>query len=182
MQKMLDAGDRDYGRSEDRDRGLLTASPPPPPPVAPANISPPPPPVPSRSIATGMKNMTPEARAAFIQAEARKPRLKARMQALGPSAPSSTTSPTFDVIVEDRLVQEAEEKAVEAEIHAEERERLRRERLELESAKALKKGKATKLEDTPDVHIQSHGELPNQTGDKISHSINSAAPAVYLSI
>ncbi|OAX41282.1 hypothetical protein K503DRAFT_712926 [Rhizopogon vinicolor AM-OR11-026] len=148
-----DRDDRDYDRDRsyrdrDDDRGLSAASrtPPPPPPAAPTNnISqpPPPPPAPSRSPAPGTKNMTPEERKAFIQAEARK-RLEARMQALGVSTPSSTTSPTLDVTVEDRLAQEkkeAEEKAKEAERHAEERERLRRERLE--SEKALKEGKAT---------------------------------------
>ncbi|KAG2066386.1 hypothetical protein BDR04DRAFT_1106832 [Suillus decipiens] len=153
-----DRNDRDYDRdrsyrdrNDDRnlDRGLSTSTrtPPPPPPAAPANnISQPPPapaPAPSRSPAPGMKNMTPEERKAFIQAQAKK-RLEERMQALGVSAPSSTTSPTLGVGVEDRLAQEkkeAEEKAREAERQAEERERLRKERLE--SEKALKEGKAT---------------------------------------
>ena len=75
--------------------------------------------------------MTPEERQAFVRAEAER-RLKARMQALGVSSPSSA-SPTLDVSVEDRLAQEkkeAEEKVKEAEKQAEQREKLRKERLE----------------------------------------------------
>lgn len=153
-----DRDDRDYDRDRpyrdrhddrDLDHGLPTSTrtPPPPPPTALVNnISqppPPPPPAPSRSPAPGMRNMTPEERKAYIQAEAKK-RLEERKQALGFSIPSSTASPTLAVSVEDRLAQEkkeAEEKAKEAERQAEERERLRRERLENE--KALKEGKAT---------------------------------------
>ena len=78
--------------------------------------------------------MTPKERKAFIQT---KKRVEARMQALGISMFSSTTSPTLDVNVEDRLAQET----METERHTEERERLRNGWLECE--KAMKEGKMT---------------------------------------
>lgn len=177
-----DRDDRDYDRDRsyrdrnddrDLDRGLSTSmrTPPPPPPAAPANnISQPPPapaPAPSRSPAPGMKNMTPEERKAFIQAQAKK-RLEERMQALGVSAPSSTTSPTLGVSVEDRLAQEkkeAEEKAKEAERQAEERERFRKERLE--SEKALKEGKATP-QPTPTVPTPTTTAPPPAPAPKVA--------------
>ncbi|KAI6139453.1 hypothetical protein BKA82DRAFT_4225445, partial [Pisolithus tinctorius] len=75
-------------------------------------------PAPSRSPALQLKNMTPEQRKAYIQAQAKR-RLEERMQALGVSSPALTSavSPTLDS--EKR---EAEEKAREAERQAEERE------------------------------------------------------------
>ncbi|KAG1741757.1 uncharacterized protein EDB91DRAFT_313156 [Suillus paluster] len=186
-----DRDDRDYDRDRsyrdrhddrDLDRGLSTSTrtPPPPPPAAPAiNISQPapPPPAPSRSPAPGQKNMNPEERKAFIQAEAKK-RLEARMQALGVSAPSSVASPTLDVSVEDRLAQEkkeAEEKAKEAERQAEERERLRRERLE--SEKALKEGKATP-QPTPTVPTPTTTAPPPAPAPKVApQALKTRAPA-----
>ncbi|KAG1749461.1 hypothetical protein EDB19DRAFT_1680127 [Suillus lakei] len=187
-----DRDDRDYDRDRsyrdrhddrDLDRGLSTSTrtpPPPPPPAAPANNilqPPPPPPAPSRSPAPGMKNMTPEERKAFIHAQAKK-RLEERMQALGVSAPSSTTSPTLDVSVEDRLAQEkkeAEEKAKEAERQAEERERLRRERLE--SDKAFKEGKATP-QPTPTVPTPTTTAPPPAPAPKVAPpALKSRAPA-----
>ncbi|KAG2348212.1 hypothetical protein BDR05DRAFT_903524 [Suillus weaverae] len=188
-----DRDDRDYDRDRsyrdrhddrDLDRGLSTSTrtPPPPPPAAPANnISQPPPPpppaAPSRSPALGMKNMTPEERKAFVQAQAKK-RLEERMQALGYSASSSAASPTLGVSVEDRLAQEkkeAEEKAKEAERQAEERERLRRERLE--SEKALKDGKVTP-QPTPTVPTPTTTAPPPTPAPKVvSPALKLRAPA-----
>ncbi|KAG1778307.1 hypothetical protein EV702DRAFT_173967 [Suillus placidus] len=182
-----DRDDRDYDRDRsyrdrhddrDLDRGLSTSTrtPPPPPPVAPANnISQPPPPppppaAPSRSPAPTMKNMTPEERKVFVQAQAKK-RLEERMQALGYSTSSSVASPTLGVSVEDRLAQEkkeAEEKAKEAERQAEERERLRRERLE--SEKALKDGKVTP-QPTPTVPTPTTTAPPPAPAPKLCRQL-----------
>src|SRR5882762_8876385 len=118
-----DDRDRSYRRDKSRDRDYdrprsppAARSPPPPPPATtPSTISRPPaaPPAPAQSPAPSTKNMTPEERQAFIRAEARR-RMEARMQALGVATPSSSSSPTLDTSVEDRLAQErreAEEKA-----------------------------------------------------------------------
>lgn len=124
-----------------------------------------------------MKNMTPEERKVYIQAQAQK-RLEERKQALGVTAPSSTASPTLAVSVEDRLAQEkkeAEEKAKEAERQAGERERLRRERLE--SEKALKEGKATP-QPTPTVPTLTTTAPPPAPAPKVaSPALKSRAPA-----
>ncbi|KAH9842454.1 uncharacterized protein C8Q71DRAFT_732931 [Rhodofomes roseus] len=142
--------DRDYERDRDYDRDRLrdydrprsppaARSPPPAPPSAPppsAIAKPPPPaPAPTKSPAPNLKNMSGEERKAFIRAEAQR-RMQERMAALG-VAPSGSTSPKIDTSVEDRLAmekKEAEEKAHAAEKEAEERQRLRRERLENEKA------------------------------------------------
>ncbi|KAH8977407.1 hypothetical protein EDB86DRAFT_3237574 [Lactarius hatsudake] len=128
---------RDRSRSRDRDRDYEPRSPPPPPPAA-APVSspskaPPAPPAPGRSPAPNTKNMTPEERRAFIQAEAQR-RTAERMAAMGLSAPPSSTTPkpTLDTSTEDRLAREkkeAEEKARAAEEAAAERARQRDERL-----------------------------------------------------
>ncbi|KAH9053752.1 hypothetical protein EDB87DRAFT_1650194 [Lactarius vividus] len=128
--------DRDYER--ERKRSPVAARSPPPPPPAAAPISspskaPPAPPAPGRSPAPNTKNMTPEERRAFIQAEAQR-RTAERMAAMGLSAPPSSTTPkpTLDTSTEDRLAREkkeAEEKARAAEEAAAERARQRDERL-----------------------------------------------------
>ncbi|EIN07872.1 hypothetical protein PUNSTDRAFT_103983 [Punctularia strigosozonata HHB-11173 SS5] len=141
--------DRDYDRSYDRPRSpagtAARTPPPPPPPSAPSSsISKPPPPAPAPSAspapgAPNTKNMTPEERRAFIQAEAQR-RMQERMRALGVTtpAPGATGSgPALDTSVEERLAKEkaeAEAKARQAEKEAEERERQRRERLQGERA------------------------------------------------
>ncbi|KAH9019377.1 hypothetical protein EDB84DRAFT_1517396 [Lactarius hengduanensis] len=128
--------DRDYER--ERKRSPVAARSPPPPPPAAAPVSspskaPPAPPAPGRSPAPNTKNMTPEERRAFIQAEAQR-RTAERMAAMGLSAPPSSTTPkpTLDTSTEDRLAREkkeAEEKARAAEEAAAERARQRDERL-----------------------------------------------------
>ncbi|THH31859.1 hypothetical protein EUX98_g2302 [Antrodiella citrinella] len=144
--------DRPYSRGGGRERDYdrpssppVARTPPPPPPSAPPanSVARPPPPAPasSASPAANLKNMSPEQRKAFIQAEAQR-RMQERMAALGVTTPGPSTK--LDTSVEDRLAKEkkeAEEKAQAAERNAEERERLRRERLEGE--KALKEGSPT---------------------------------------
>ncbi|KAL4254402.1 Actin cytoskeleton-regulatory complex protein PAN1 [Abortiporus biennis] len=140
--------DRPYSRNRDRDYDRprsppAAREPPPPPPPAPSSsVSRPPPPSPATpapsTTPNPTKNMTPEERRAWLQAEAQR-RVQARMAALGVTPVGSSPSPKVDSTVEDRLAkekQEAEEKARAAEKEAEERERIRRERLE--SEKALK--------------------------------------------
>ncbi|KAI9451971.1 hypothetical protein BJY52DRAFT_1295264 [Lactarius psammicola] len=133
-----DRSHRSYrDRSRSRDRDYEPRSPPPPPPAA-APVSspskpPPAPPAPGRSPAPNTKNMTPEERRAYIQAEAQR-RTAERMAAMGLSAPPSSTTPkpTLDTSTEDRLAREkkeAEEKAKAAEEAAAERARQRDERL-----------------------------------------------------
>jgi hypothetical protein len=105
---------RSWERKYDRERPrspAMTRSPPPPPNAA-ASVSvvslpPPAPPTPAKSPAPNFKkNMTPEERRAFIQAEAQR-RTAERMAAMGLSAtPSSTSKPTLDSSTEDRLARE----------------------------------------------------------------------------
>jgi hypothetical protein len=129
--------DRKYDGERPRSTPATTRSPPPPPaPVAPAPVvskPPPAPPAPAKSPAANVKNMTPEERRAFIQAEAQR-RTAERMAAMGLAATSSspTPKPTLDTSTEDRLAREkkeAEEKARAAEEAAAERARQRDERL-----------------------------------------------------
>jgi len=141
--------DRDFDRSrdDDRDRDFRrpppqdTRSPPPPPPNPPSNSvnKPPPAPPPPSSTPTNMSKMTREERQAYIKAEAQR-QIQERMKALGVT--TSTSTPTVDSSVADRLAQEkreAEEKAKAAEKAEEERARARQERLANE--KAIKEGK-----------------------------------------
>ena len=129
--------DRKYDDERTRSPPAATRSPPPPPPPAapvPVVSKPAPaPPAPAKSPAANVKNMTPEERRAFIQAEAQR-RTAERMAAMGLTAsPSSPTpKPTLDTSTEDRLAREkkeAEEKARAAEEAAAERARQRDERL-----------------------------------------------------
>ncbi|KIO00856.1 hypothetical protein M404DRAFT_29251 [Pisolithus tinctorius Marx 270] len=121
-------GDRQLDRESTVDTRSATRSPPTATPAVPSasRVSSPPraASAPSRSSAPQLKNMTPEQRKAYIQAQAKR-RLEERMQALGVSspAPTSAVSPTLDSSVEDRLEREkpdVEEKAGEAERQAEE--------------------------------------------------------------
>ncbi|KAI6142281.1 hypothetical protein EDD17DRAFT_253805 [Pisolithus thermaeus] len=119
----------------------------------------------SRSPAPQLKNMTPEQRKVFIQAEAKR-RLEERMQALGVSTPTPTAavSPTLDTSVEDRLEKEkreAEEKAREAERQAEEREQLRRQKLEAE--RAIKGGRSPAPTPTPTTTAPAPSPAPVPT-------------------
>ena len=132
--------DRKYDRERARSPPSAARSPPPPPPPAapiPAVSKPPPaPPTPAKSPAANVKNMTPEERRAFIQAEAQR-RTAERMAAMGLTATpsSSTPKPALDTSTEDRLAREkkeAEEKARAAEEAAAERARQRNERLRSE--------------------------------------------------
>lgn len=123
--------DRDYDRPRSPPAAREPAPPPPPPPATSSASARSPPPAPS----TQKKVLTSAERTALAQQ-----RIRERMAALGVVAPSP--SPTIDTTVEDRLAQEkreAEEKARQAELEVENRERLRRERLEGE--KALKEGR-----------------------------------------
>ncbi|KAI6037806.1 hypothetical protein EDC04DRAFT_2868580 [Pisolithus marmoratus] len=113
-----DESDRQQDREKVADVRAATRSPPAAAPVVPA-------PATSRSPAPQLKNMTPEQRRAFIQAEA-----KRRLE----DPPTSAVSPTLDT--EKR---EAEEKAREAERQAEERQQVRKQKLEAE--RAIKAGK-----------------------------------------
>jgi hypothetical protein len=138
---------RDRDRDDDRDTDYRrpppqdTRTPPPPPPNPPSNSAtqlPPAPPPPSSTPAS-MAKMTREERQAYIKAEAQR-QIQERMKALGIT--SSTSTPTIDSSVADRLAQEkkeAEEKAKAAEKAEEERARARQERLANE--KAIKEGK-----------------------------------------
>jgi hypothetical protein len=130
--------DRKYDRGPSRSSPVSARSPPPAPPPAAsvASKSPPAAPTPGRSPAPNVKNMTPEERRAFIQAEAQR-RTAERMAAMGLSAPppSSSPKPSLDTSTEDRLAREkreAEEKARAAEEAAAERARQRDERLKNE--------------------------------------------------
>lgn len=129
--------DRKYGGERPRSPPAATRSPAPPPPAAapvPVVSKPPPaPPAPAKSPAANVKNMAPEERRAYIQAEAQR-RTAERMAAMGlTTTPSSPTpKPTLDTSTEDRLAREkkeAEEKARAAEEAAAERARQRDERL-----------------------------------------------------
>ena len=85
--------DRDYDRERQRSPPIAARSPPPPPPAA-APVSspskpPPVPPTPGKSPAPNTKNMTPEERRAFIQAEAQR-RTAERMAAMRSEARSFT--------------------------------------------------------------------------------------------
>ncbi|KAI6144058.1 hypothetical protein BKA82DRAFT_33836, partial [Pisolithus tinctorius] len=117
-------------------------------------------PAPSRSPAPQLKNMTPEQRKAYIQAQAKR-RLEERMQALGVSspAPTSAVSP-LSIRLEKR---EAEEKAREAERQAEEREQVRKQKLEAE--RAIKEGKGSTPTPTPTTTAPapSPGPVPVST-------------------
>ncbi|KIK11197.1 hypothetical protein PISMIDRAFT_19734, partial [Pisolithus microcarpus 441] len=169
MSYTSDEGDRQYGRENIVNVRSVTRSPPVATPAIPSatRVSSPPPvaPTKSRSPAPQLKNMTPERRRAFIQAEARR-RLEERMQALGVSTPTPTVavSPTLDTSVEDRLEKEkreAEEKAREAERQAEERERLRRQKLEAE--RAIKGGKSPAPTPTPTTTAPAPSPTPVPT-------------------
>ncbi|KAI6004726.1 hypothetical protein EDD15DRAFT_1017322 [Pisolithus albus] len=164
-----DEGGRQYDRENIVNIRSATRSPPAATPAAPSatRVSSPPPvaPAKSRSPAPQLKNMTPEQRKAFIQAEAKR-RLEERMQALGVSTPSPTAavSPTLDTSVEDRLEKEkreAEEKAREAERQAEERERLRKQKLEAE--RAIKGGKSPAPTPTPTTTAPAPSPTPVPT-------------------
>ena len=143
-----DRDDKDYGRdsyrrerSHSRDRPRSSSAPrtaPRPPSAAPPsstrNHPAPPPPKPSPSPSP-LKNMTPEERRAYAREEAKR-LIESRKVALGVTVPSSS-SPTIDTSVEDRLQREkkeAEEKARVADQQAQERERIRNQRLESEKA------------------------------------------------
>jgi len=142
--------DRDFDRSRDDDRDTGYRRPPtedtrapPPPPPNPPSISvtqPPPAPPPPSSTPANMARMTKEERQAYIKAEAQR-QIQERMKALGVT--TSTSTPSIDGSVADRLAQEkkeAEEKAKAAEKAEEERARVRQERLANE--KAIKDGKS----------------------------------------
>ncbi|KIN98721.1 hypothetical protein M404DRAFT_31043, partial [Pisolithus tinctorius Marx 270] len=163
--------DRPLDRESTVDTRSATRSPPTATPAVPSasRVSSPPraAPAPSRSPAPQLKNMTPEQRKAYIQAQAKR-RLEERMQALGVSspAPTSAVSPTLDSSVEDRLEREkreAEEKAREAERQAEEREQVRKQKLEAE--RAIKEGKGSTPTPTPTTTAPapSPGPVPVST-------------------
>jgi len=143
--------DRKYDRERPRSPHVSARSPPPPPPAA-ASVpavskSPPAPPIPGKSPAPNVKNMTPEERRAFIQAEAQR-RTAERMAAMGLSAPPSSSSPkpSLDTSTEDRLAREkkeAEEKARAAEEAAAERARQRDERLKNERGEGVSTSAST---------------------------------------
>lgn len=133
---------RDRDRDDDRDRDYRrpppqdTRPPPPPPPNPPPHSisQPPPAPPPPSSTPANMAKMTKEERQAYIKAEAQR-QIQERMKALGVS--TSSSSPTIDSSVADRLAQdkkEAEEKAKAAEKAEEDRARARQERLANEKA------------------------------------------------
>ncbi|KAI6138321.1 hypothetical protein BKA82DRAFT_4343222 [Pisolithus tinctorius] len=124
-------------------------------------------PAPSRSPALQLKNMTPEQRKAYIQAQA-KQRREERMQALGVSSPALTSavSPTLDSSVDDRPEREkreAEEKAREAERQAEEREQVRKQKLEAERATKEGKGSTPTLTPTTTAPAPLPGPVPAPT-------------------
>ncbi|KAI9449187.1 hypothetical protein F5148DRAFT_1248554 [Russula earlei] len=130
--------EHNYDRERQRSPHATTHSPSSPPPdVAPVPVvsKPSPAPAQTKSPAPNVKNMTPEERRAFIQAEAQR-RTAERMAAMGLSSNSSSTpKPTLDTSTEDRLIREkreAEEKARAAEEAAAERTRQRDERLRTE--------------------------------------------------
>ncbi|KAI6138330.1 hypothetical protein BKA82DRAFT_25561 [Pisolithus tinctorius] len=173
-------GKKSY-RSEESDRQLdrenvvdtrsVTPSPPAAAPAVPSasrvNSPPRAAPAPSRSPALQLKNMTPEQRKAYIQAQAKR-RLEERMQALGVSSPALTSavSPTLDSSVEDRPEREkreAEEKAREAERQAEEREQVRKQKLEAERAIKEGKGSTPTLTPTTTAPAPSSGPVPVPT-------------------
>ncbi|KIN94363.1 hypothetical protein M404DRAFT_1008386 [Pisolithus tinctorius Marx 270] len=173
-------GKKSY-RSEESDRQLdrenvvdtrsATRSPPAAAPAVPSasrvNSPPRAAPAPSRSPALQLKNMTPEQRKAYIQAQAKR-RLEERMQALGVSSPALTSavSPTLDSSVEDRPEREkreAEEKAREAERQAEEREQVRKQKLEAERAIKEGKGSTPTLTPTTTAPAPSSGPVPVPT-------------------
>ena len=143
--------DRKYDRERPRSPHVSARSPHPPPPAA-ASVpavskSPPAPPIPGKSPAPNVKNMTPEERRAFIQAEAQR-RTAERMAAMGLSAPPSSSSPkpSLDTSTEDRLAREkkeAEEKARAAEEAAAERARQRDKRLKNERGEGVSTSAST---------------------------------------
>ncbi|KAI0689841.1 hypothetical protein BC835DRAFT_1407733 [Cytidiella melzeri] len=160
--------DRPYSRNRDSDHDrprspVAARSPPPPPPPAPTDTinRPPPAPTPARSPAPAVKKMTPEERKAFMQAEAQR-RIQERMAALGVT-PAASAATKVDSSVEDRLAKEkreAEEKAEAAERAAEERDRLRRERLQGEKAAKGDPTPSTPVAPTPPVTSPSAPRAP----------------------
>jgi hypothetical protein len=168
--------DRKYDRERARSPPAAARSPPPPPPPAalvPVVSKPPPaPPTPAKSPAANVKNMTPEERRAFIQAEAQR-RTAERMAAMGLTATpsSSTPKPTLDTSTEDRLAREkkeAEEKARAAEEAAAERARQRDERLRSERGG----GSSTPASPAPATPL-----APAAIPPKVPPPVKSRAPA-----
>jgi hypothetical protein len=179
---------RSWDRKYDRDRApsspAAARSPPPPPaaPVPAVSKPPPAPPTPAKSPAANVKNMTPEERRAFIQAEAQR-RTAERMAAMGlTAAPSSSTpQPTLDTSTEDRLAREkkeAEEKARAAEEAAAERARQRDERLRSERGGASSTPASRWLPRRLPVlhHLKSH--LPSSPAPP--HRRHHASPVLDL--
>jgi actin cytoskeleton-regulatory complex protein PAN1 len=168
--------DRKYDRERARSPPAAARSPPPPPPPAasvPVVSKPPPaPPTPAKSPAANVKNMTPEERRAFIQAEAQR-RTAERMAAMGLTATpsSSTPKPSLDTSTEDRLAREkkeAEEKARAAEEAAAERARQRDERLRNERGRSSS---------TPASPAPATPSAPAATPPKVPPPVKPRAPA-----
>ena len=168
---------RSWDRKHDRERArsppaAARSPPPPPPPTAPvpaASKPPPAPPTPAKSPAANVKNMTPEERRAFIQAEAQR-RTAERMAAMGLTS-SSTPKPILDTSTEDRLAREkkeAEEKARAAEEAAAERARQRDERLRSERGGGSS---------TPASPAPATSAAPVATPPKVPPPVKPRAPA-----
>lgn len=168
--------DRKYDRERARSPPAAARSPPPPPPPAapvPVVSKPlPAPPTPAKSPAANVKNMTPEERRAFIQAEAQR-RTSERMAAMGLTATPSSSTPklTLDTSTEDRLAREkkeAEEKARVAEEAAAERARQRDERLRSERGGGSS---------TPASPAPATPSAPAATPPKVPPPVKPRAPA-----
>lgn len=171
---------RSWDRKNDRERPrsppVSARSPPPPPPVSvPVPVvskSPPAVPTPGKSPAPNVKNMAPEERRAFIQAEAQR-RTAERMAAMGLSVPPSSSSPkpTLDTSTEDRLAREkkeAEEKARAAEEAAAERARQRDKRLKSERGEGAS---------TPASTVATAQMAPATVVPKVPPPVKPRAPA-----
>ncbi|KAF8959742.1 hypothetical protein BDZ97DRAFT_1836791 [Flammula alnicola] len=179
--------DRPISRSSDRDRRdadydrprspPAPRSAPAPPPASSIREPPAAPSAPASTPSPSLKSMTAAERQTFARAEAQR-RIQARMAALGVNATSS--SPTLDTSVEDRLQQEkkeAEEKAKASEKQAEERERARKERLANEKALQEEKTTPAPAPPAPTPTYTAHAPVPTPKAAAPRPPLAASAPA-----
>jgi hypothetical protein len=148
-----DRRDYDYDRPSSRQRAPSSPppaearAPPPPPPAAPSIKAPPPPPVvsapstisASASPSISTANMSPAERSAYRRAEAER-RIQERARALGLGSSSGSTTPVpVDSTIVDRLEADKKEAALrvaQADLEAEEREKVRVARVDREKGRS----------------------------------------------